>query len=327
MKTTIKAILVISAFAFFSCNKSDNSSVTDSTSDLSTLQLKSATIAVNEVAVESVAEEVNFESDFYGAYEHMLRQLAHFKGKKGNLLSGMGHFHYVAGQLPAVSIDTAAAGYPITITIDYGDSTLTNHDRVIRGKVTIEISGPKDTDGSTRTITYVNCEIDSIGISGTSVETFNGDGTTISKKTTASIVKFTLPDGTILDRTGTEVHEWLEGLSTPLVRDDDRIQVTGKIEVKSSTGDTYSREITVPLIRLGDCKNPVEGIVVLVKNGTEIASLDYGDGTCDNLANLTADGATVEIQLKCEGQKMPKAKTEGEHEGGMHKGGMKHEKG
>jgi hypothetical protein len=327
MKTTIKAILVISAFAFFSCNKTDNAIQTDSTTtDLSSAQLKSATLAVNDVAVESVSEEANYESDFYGGYERMLRQLAHFKGKKGNLLAGMGHFHYVEGQLPAVSIDTAEAGYPITITIDYGDSTLTNHDRVIRGKVTIEISGPRDTDGSTRTINYINCEIDSIGINGTSVETFNGDGTTTSKKTTTSLVKFILPDGTVLDRTGTEVHEWLEGLATPMERDDDRIQVTGKIEVKSSTGDTYSREITVPLIRLGDCKNPVEGIVVFTKNGTEIARLDYGSGTCDNLANLTTDGATVEIELKG-GCHMPKAKTEGEHEGGNHKGGMKHGKG
>jgi hypothetical protein len=77
---------------------------------------------------------------------------------------------------------------------------------------------------------------------------------------------------------------------------------------------------------LGDCKNPVEGIVVFTKNGTEIASLDYGTGTCDNLANLTTDGATVEIKLKGEG-KMPKAETEGEHPGGMHKGGMGHGKG
>jgi hypothetical protein len=324
MKTTIKAILVISAFAFFSCDKTTTTEGIDpTTTDLSTSQLKSATLAVNDVAVESVSEEANFESDFFGGYEQMLRQLAHLKGKKDNLLKGQGHFHYVEGKVPVVTIDTAETGYPITIVIDYGTGIETNHGRIISGKVTIEITGAKGVDGSSRLITYENCKIDSIGINGTSSETFNGDNLTTRKKTTVSDVTFTLADGTVINRVGNHVYEWLEGLATPLVQDDDRIQVTGKIEVKSSTGGTYSREITVPLIRLGDCNHPVEGVVVFTKDGTVIGSLDYGDGTCDNLAKLTTDGATVEIQLKGKG-KMPKAKTEGEHEGGMHNGGMKH---
>jgi len=206
------------------------------------------------------------------------------------------------------------SGIYITSSFDYSESILTNHGRVIRGKVTIEISGAKDTDGSTRTITYVNCEIDSIGINGTSTETFNGDNATTRKKTTVSDVEFKLADGTVIHRVGNEVHEWLEGLATPMERDDDRIQVTGTIDVTSSTGDTYSREITDPLIRLGDCKNPVQGIVEFSKNDAVIATLDYGDGTCDNLANLTTDGATVEIELKG-GCNMPKPKTEGQHMG------------
>ena len=148
MKTTIKAILVITAFAFFACDKTDTTEGIDlTTTDLSAMQLKSATLAVNDVAVESVAEEANFETDFYGQYEQMLRQLAHFKGSKGNLLAGKGHFHYVKGQLPVVSIDTAEAGYPITIVIDYGTGIETKHGRIISGKVTVEISGAKEEIG------------------------------------------------------------------------------------------------------------------------------------------------------------------------------------
>jgi len=140
MKTTIKAILVISVFAFFACDKNGtNDGIDLTTTDLSVLQLKSATLAVNDVAVESVSEEATYEADFYGGYEQILRQLAHFKGNKGNLLAGKGHFHYVEGQLPVVSIDTAEAGYPITITIDSGDSILTNHGRGSRVKCTLRI--------------------------------------------------------------------------------------------------------------------------------------------------------------------------------------------
>jgi hypothetical protein len=328
MKTTIKAILVITAFAFFACDKTGtNDGIDLTTTDLSVSQLKSATLAVNDVAVESVAEEANFEADFYGGYEQMLRQLAETKGKKSDLLAGKGKFHYVEGDLPVVSIVTATEGYPITITIDYGTTgTETNHGRVITGIVTIVISGAKDTEGSTRTITYTNCTIDGIGINGISTETFNGDNLLSRKITCTSDVTFTLADGTtVLKRVGNDVREWLEGVGTPMERDDDRIQVTGSVEVESSTGDTYSRVITVPLIRLGDCKHPVEGIVTFSKANVVTATLDYGDGTCDNLAVLTTDGVPVEIELKGDG-KMPKAKTEGEHKG-MPKGGKKHGKG
>jgi hypothetical protein len=238
----------------------------------------------------------------------LLRDLAHIKGKKGDLLAGRKGMHYVEGQSPVVSIDTAAAGYPITITIEYGSSTETQHGRVISGTVKIEISGAKNTDGSTRKISYINCTIDSIGISGTSTETFNGDNTTIRKTSNSSTVKFTLADGTVIDRIGSDVREWLKGLDTTADRTDDMIQTTGSINVKSSTGDTYTRLITEPLINLGDCHHPVKGIVQYSKNGSVIAELNYGDGTCDNLAQLTANGTTVDIELQ---GKMPKADLNG----------------
>ncbi len=317
MKTTIKALMVLFTFAFFSCQKNE---VIDTTTDLSALQLKSATMTVNDVAVESVSEEANFESGFYAGYEHLLRQLSHLKGRKTNLMAGMRGMHYLEGQMPVVSIDTAAAGYPITITIEYGEKTETRHGRVISGTVIIAISGAKNTDGSTRTISYVNCAIDSIGISGTSAETFNGDNTTTRKMTSSSDITFTLANGTVINRAGNDVREWLQGLDTPLERDDDMIQITGSVQVKSSAGDTYLRTITDPLIRLGDCFHPVQGIVDFSQNGTVTASLDYGTGVCDNLAMLTTDGAAVEIELK--EHAMPKAKTDGHHKGMGQRNGM-----
>ena len=128
MKTKILALLVIVSFAFFSCEKQDG---VEQSNDLSDLQLKSASIAVNDIAVEGVTQEANYETDFYAGYEHLLRQLAHFKGGKGNLLHGHKGMHYVEGQSPLVSIDTAATGYPIVITIEYGDNTVTKKEEYL----------------------------------------------------------------------------------------------------------------------------------------------------------------------------------------------------
>ena len=54
----------------------------------------------------------------------------------------------------------------------------------------------------------------------------------------------------------------------------------------------------------------------MTPSGKPTRTLNYGDGTCDNLAQLTTGGETIEIELK---GKMPKAKLDGHHNG--YKGG------
>jgi len=295
MKTKISVLLVIISIAFFSCQKSDVSS----SSDASAALLKSGTIAATDVAVQSASVEATFEADFYAGFEHLLRELSHVKGKKGNLLAGHGDLHYVLGETPVVTIDTAAAGYPITITIDYGTGIETNHGKVISGTVKIAINGDKNTDGSTREITFENCAIDTIGINGSSIEQFIGDNTTTRKITNNSDVTFSITDGATLIRKGTETSEWLAGVATPEDRDDDKIVITGSITVQNTTDNiTYSKTITDGLIKLGDCRDIVSGKVEYSQGAVVIATLDYGDGTCDEVASLTTGGTTTEIILK-----------------------------
>lgn len=315
MKTRILTLLVILTFTFLSCEKQDG---IDQPNDLSELQLKAATIAVNDIAIESVALEANYEVDFYAGYEHLLRQLAQFKGGKGNLLKGHKGLHYVEGQSPLVSIDTTGTGYPIVITIEYGDSTATKKGRVLSGTVIIELSGKKGTDGSTRTISYIGCSIDSIGIEGTSIQSFTSDSTEARQMNISSDLTFTLADGTIVTRVEDTVREWLTVQDTLLENTYDKVQITGLIQVVSSTGDAYERLITEPLIKLEDCRHPVQGIVEYRFNGSLVAELNYGEGTCDNLALLTTEGETIEIELQ---GKMPKAKLDGHFNGKKgHKG-------
>jgi len=312
MKTKILALLVISSFAIFSCQKNDESTSAESAS-----LLKSATIAAADVAVQSASVEATLEADFYAGYERILRELAHVKGKKGDLLHGHDILHYVQGETPVVTIDTAAAGYPITITIDYGAGIETNHGKVISGIVTIKINGDKNTNGSTRKITFDKCAIDTIAINGSSIEQFAGDNTTTRKIINNSDVTFTITDGPVLVRKGTETSEWLAGLTTPKERDDDKIVITGSITVNNTTDNiSYSRTITDGLIKLGDCRNIVDGTVEYRQGTNLLATLDYGDGTCDNVATLAVGGTTTEVTLKGSGD----GKDHGHH-GGPNNGG------
>ncbi|MFA9388205.1 MAG: hypothetical protein ACERKD_00270 [Prolixibacteraceae bacterium] len=313
MKTQILILITLASMALFSCQDFNGINNSNTGEDL---VLKSANIAVSDLSTESVMDEANLEADFFANSEKLLRQLTHFKGTK-NILGGRDGMHYLKDNCPNVSIDTADVSYPIIITLDYGESTVLKNGRTISGIVSIEISAPKGTDGSTRTISYDNCVIDSISIAGTAIEVFNGDNITTRVITRTSDVSFTLADGTVIDRVGTHVREWVAGMDTPMERDDDQIVSTGSTTASSSTGENWERLIIEPLVRLGDCRYNVQGIVQFSSNGVVISTLNFGDGECDNLAILTSDGEDVEIELtgKKPEAKLDKHKTQEKNKG------------
>ncbi len=61
--------------------------------------------------------------------------------------------------------------------------------------------------------------------------------------------------------------------------------------------DTYVVSIDTPLVDTSSCEYTVSGVLTVTENGIS-ATIDYGDGECDNLATMTlADGTTEEIEL------------------------------
>jgi hypothetical protein len=314
MRTKLLVFIAVLALVFMACN---DSVITPFEND--ELILKSAEMAENDMMAESVMEEVNYEVSFFAESERLLRQLANFKGSK-NLIHGNMGMRYKGENNPNVSIEKGENEYPITITIDYGESTTLKNGRVISGLVTIEVSAPRGTDGATRTITYTNCVIDSVQIDGFASETFNGDNQTTRVVSTNSNVTLVLADGTVLERSGNHLREWLAGLDTPMEHSDDQIQITGNVIIESSTGTIWAKTVIEPLLKVSDCRYPVQGIVQFTQNGTILATLNYGNGECDNLAILTVDGEEVEIELQ--GRK-PEAKVEKYRERANNKRGGK----
>jgi hypothetical protein len=174
----------------------------------------------------------------------------------------------------------------------------------LSGKIIIEISGPKFTEGTIRTINYIDFVVDSISVEGTIIETFSGDNLASRKFTVNGDLTFILPDGIVIDRVSQRVHEWLAGIETPLEFEDDVIEITGSVNTTSSDGENYSKVIIEPLLRLGTCRYFVQGIIQFSQNGEVFGVLDFGNGTCEDHAILTTGGENIVIDLK---GKMPKA--------------------
>jgi hypothetical protein len=295
MRTKILSISVILAMGLFSCQTNDDADLVSSGDES---DLKSTEIATSDILVESICEEADYEAEFFTYSEKLLREISHLTGRNNGLVDSKKLLHYQSGNGPDVAIDSAETGYPITITLDYGDSTILKNGKVLSGIIKIVISGDKNTDDATRTISYSDFTVDSVGVAGTMTELYTGGNDSTKISSTSGTVVFTLADGSTITRTSEKVREWLSGIDTPLEHDDDMVQVTGKVETSTSAGESFSKVITVPLFRTDNCKDYVQGVVQYFQNGTMIAELNYGDGECDGVATLTtSDGEIVEIDL------------------------------
>ncbi len=290
MKNYFGILALAIIVSLFSCNKEN----TDALSNSSEISTKSVQIAANESVAENAVAESNYEADFYLNAEKALTK----RYGLGNKWKWMPNMRYKMGQCPDVTIDTTETGYPKTITLNYGDSTVLRNGRVISGIIEIYISAEKHTDGAYREITYDNFKVDTIAIAGTSRSTFIGDNVSTRLSEMTSSLVFTFDNGLVITRTAEKTREWIEGIDTDTDQSDDKIQITGFVNASTSEGDVYEKVIVTPLIKIGDCRYIVEGVVEITENSTVFSSIDYGYGECDSVATLTQNGESVEIELK-----------------------------
>lgn len=105
---------------------------------------------------------------------------------------------------------------------------------------------------------------------------------------------FTFPEGAVYTRIGNRTRECIEGYDTPLTWNDNIYVVTGNWATTFPNTTVYSHAIDAsnPIrIRMNCNYRIVKGSVSITKPN-HIAVIDYGIGTCDNIATLSIDGGT-----------------------------------
>ena len=60
--------------------------------------------------------------------------------------------------------------------------------------------------------------------------------------------------------------------------------------------------------RIDGCDYVVKGKIEYIKDGAVVATVDFGDGECDNIATKTVDGVDHEIKLNKKGKRPKKGK-------------------
>jgi hypothetical protein len=272
----IAAIIVLS---YSSCKK-----------NFSLLDQASVNLADDDAVADAVYEDV------FNTADNATIQLDQMVLKSGDVKSETA----VLDSCPTITVTRpGSALWPKIVTVDYGTGCTGLNDNTRSGKIVIEVTGPRLTVGSKRTVTFVNYFFNNIKVEGIKVlenKGYNGNkNLVISVNLTGG--KLTLPDGKTIERTMDHQREWTAGLLTSNIWDDECL-ITGTASGKNMDGLTYTNTILTPLQWKRACRFIVAGIIKMERTGKETIELDYGTGDCDAKAVVTRGGESKEILLK-----------------------------
>jgi hypothetical protein len=204
----------------------------------------------------------------------------------------------VANVIPCATVTiTPLVGFPKTIVIDFGTSC--THNGITRsGKINIVLTDSVRKSGSQATMTFTNYFVNLYKVEGTYTWTNTSTANTRSWTRVTTGGKITAPDARYWLHEGSRTVTQTAGVGTPTPLDDVFSIYPGTHTVTNSSNISRTCNILEALQRKVACSNIDKG-KIKVQGPNHYATIDFGDGTCDNLATLSIDGrAPRTIQLR-----------------------------
>lgn len=281
LKLKLFLVLIVSSFVFISCE--DANSIEDSAVSLTEDQ----TIALIES--EDISDEVdNIVDDFLNEDFNLMSKNEVLKDEEAN-----------KGGRPECAIKTVVIdGSSKTVTFDFGDACTLPNGHVISGKIIMNFVFDLNAKTTTVTQIFEDFTFNEISMVGENTIVRTRENENGNPQSVKSInVALTWPDGETATKTGTKTREFIEGFDTKTWGDNVYL-ISGGWEVTFKDGTIFSSTIINSLRREMACRFIVSGTVDIVK-AEKVGTLDFGDGTCDNIATFTnTEGVVTEIVLR-----------------------------
>jgi hypothetical protein len=280
MKTKLIILGVIAATAigliFNSCKKDDAASKPTT----------STTTTTTANATKSATESVTIDGAFTDAF-HQVDQAAKQNPGKDTLS---------CPTITLVPFDLTT--YPKDLTIDFGTSC-TGPDGIVRsGQILAHLTKAYTDSASVTTVTFNNYYVNGNKITGTEIITNEGRNSAGHPVFGVQVINGNLYSTSgITTYNSTQQREWIQGYNTLLNPMDDVYLITGSANGVETTGTTYSITITSPLKVALDCAWIESGTLSITESSLPVITVDYGPGTCDNVATVTCDGYTFTIYM------------------------------
>jgi hypothetical protein len=294
LKTAGKMIVLSAVICLVigSCKKSDVSNVTASNDS------KAATLSDSSTVAENVYYDV-LNNAFVG-YSDNVSSMGISQSGRTTIMStgtegtGTGHLSCANYTIS----DSVHGHYPKTLTLDFG-AGCSSIDGVLRtGKLIYTFSGPLFSPGTTVSVSFNQYTVNGYGIQGTYAITNNSTQNGISFTTLVTNGILTCPDATNFHYSHNKTYTQTAGASTPFDISDDVYAISGNSAFSSSDGSSLVLNITTPLVRNFTCLNITQGVVAFVYNQGISGTIDFGNGTCDNIATLKVGSLTSTITLR-----------------------------
>lgn len=271
-------LLLFLPFAWTSCQ--DNSDI-----DIADIEAVDETVAADQAEIDAISEGINALSD--EVYSLTADKIA------------AKDFYSKDNYLPeCVSVTREITPGHKKIILDFGEGCETRNGDSVKGKLIMEFNF----NLAERTL-YVEQQFDDFYFNDKKIEgniskvkiRINDEGK--PEATITKDLKITWPDGTFATVKGERTRIKVDGLGNSHWGDD-VFSITGSWEITYRDGKTRTVTVVEPLRKEMSCRFIVSGVVeIKTKDGLKM-QLDYGDGSCDDLATLTVNGTTKEIHLK-----------------------------
>lgn len=185
------------------------------------------------------------------------------------------------------------------LTIDFGTGCTGPHGRTRSGIIRINYSGGHYFDpGATRTVTFVNYYIDGRHVEGSRSIVNNGFNTAgnMNWTITATNMLITNPNGSWQAWNDQRNREMTAGLGDSLWVNDVYL-INGSGSGANSRGHS-STSVLTNLVRDNSCHWIINGTIENTPSSRPVRLIDFGNGTCDDLASVTVNGNTYTIHLR-----------------------------
>lgn len=214
-----------------------------------------------------------------------------------------GNYEGLLSTCAVITMDTAVSTNPDTLRINFGSSNcMCNDGRNRRGTIVITYSGAYRDSGTTWNISFDNYFVNDNQVLGTKTVSnlgHNQAGHLVYDVNVNGSLVLANNGGTIT-WTSQRQREWTAGESTPQWSDD-MYSITGSASGTGANGNSYSANITSPLIRnmaLGCRRHFVQGTVEITPSNKPMRTVDFGTGACDDIATVTINNNTYTIHLR-----------------------------
>jgi hypothetical protein len=196
-----------------------------------------------------------------------------------------------------VTITKVITGNTKKVTLDFGEGCTTRNDNTVSGKIIMDYTFAFTGQSITINYSFEDFYFNGKKIEGTvnkirvRVNDNGNPQATITKN-----IKIIWEDDSFVTVQGERIREWIKGFGNR-IWSDNVFLITGNWTITNKAGVVRQATVTEPLRREMACRFLVSGVIEITKDGSKL-TLDYGDGTCDDLATVNINGTVKEIHIR-----------------------------